>query len=100
MHNDVVKDVSYAGLVMRGDILGLARWRRWADEEQLEIVSSVGVGAATVTQVALQLASGRGLRFDPTLEMVTLTQVCSDQTQYGSLLVAPKGRRPMRKANL
>lgn len=52
MHNDVVNDVSYAGLVMRGDILGLERRRRWGDEEKLEIVLSVGVGGATVTQVA------------------------------------------------
>ena len=48
MHNDVVNDVSYAGLVMRGDILGLERRRRWCDEEKLEIVLSVGVGGATV----------------------------------------------------
>lgn len=52
MHNDVVNDVSYAELVMRGDILGLERRRRWCDEEKLEIVLSVGVGGATVTQVA------------------------------------------------
>jgi transposase len=52
VHNDVVNDVSYAGLVMRGDILGLERRRRWGDEEKLEIVLSVGVGSATVTQVA------------------------------------------------
>jgi transposase len=37
---------------MRGDILGLERRRRWCDEEKLEIVLSVGVGGATVTQVA------------------------------------------------
>src|SRR3989338_8224942 len=37
---------------MRGDILGLERRRRWGDEEKLEIVLSVGVGGATVTQVA------------------------------------------------
>ena len=52
MHNDVVNDVFYAGLLMRGDILGLERRRRWGDEEKLEIVLSVGVGGATVTQVA------------------------------------------------
>lgn len=52
MHSDVVNDVSYVGLVMRGDILGLERRRRWCDEEKLEIVLSVGVGGATVTQVA------------------------------------------------
>lgn len=135
MHSDVVNDVSYAGLLMRGDILGLERRRRWGDEEKLEIVLSVGVAGATVTQVAqrhdvtrqqiyawrhelkkkgllsalpealflpveldrpmdlaiptaaicaeaprpaqieLQLANGRCLRFDPTLEMATLTQV-------------------------
>jgi transposase len=135
VHSDVVNDVSYAGLLMRGDILGLERRRRWGDEEKLEIVLSVGVAGATVTQVAqrhdvtrqqiyawrhelkkkgllsalpealflpveldrpmdlaiptaaicaeaprpaqieLQLANGRCLRFDPTLEMATLTQV-------------------------
>ena len=37
---------------MRGDILGLERRRRWGDEEKLEIVLSVGVAGATVTQVA------------------------------------------------
>lgn len=52
MHNDVVSDVSYAGLAMRGDILGLERRRRWGDEAKLGIVLSVGVDGATVTQVA------------------------------------------------
>ncbi|WP_220180967.1 IS66-like element accessory protein TnpA [Paracoccus versutus] len=51
MHNDVVSDVSYAGLRMRGDVLGLER-RRWDDEEKLGIVLSVGADGATVTQVA------------------------------------------------
>lgn len=37
---------------MRGDILGLERRRRWGDEDKLEIVLSVGVDGATVTQVA------------------------------------------------
>ena len=120
---------------MRGDILGFERRRRWSDDEKLEIVLSVGMGGATVTQVAqrhevtrqqiyawrhelkkkgllsalpealflpvgldgpmelamppaaicadaprsaqieLQLANGRCLRFHPTLEMATLTQV-------------------------
>ena len=32
MHNDVVCDVSYAGVSMRGEILGLERRRRWSDE--------------------------------------------------------------------
>lgn len=52
MYSDVVCDVSYAGLAMRGDILGLERRRRWSDDEKLEIVLSVGMGGATVTQVA------------------------------------------------
>ncbi|AMY72212.1 IS66-like element accessory protein TnpA [Frigidibacter mobilis] len=52
MHSDVVCDVSYAGLAMRGDILGLERRRRWSDDEKLGIVLSVGIGGATVTQVA------------------------------------------------
>nr|WP_165899174.1 transposase [Rhodovulum tesquicola] len=37
---------------MRGDILGLERRRRLSDDEKLEIVLSVGMGDATVTQVA------------------------------------------------
>lgn len=37
---------------MRGDILGVERRRRWSDECKLEIVLSVGVDGATVTQVA------------------------------------------------
>jgi len=49
---DVVKDVSYAGSLMRGEILGLERRRIWRDEDKLEIVMSVGIDGATVTQVA------------------------------------------------
>lgn len=52
MHSDVINDVSYAGLSMRGDILGLERRRRWGEEEKLGIVLSVGVDGATVMQVA------------------------------------------------
>ncbi|NVJ64592.1 MAG: transposase [Flavobacteriaceae bacterium] len=37
---------------MRGEILGVERRRFWRDEDKLEIVMSVGVGGATVTQVA------------------------------------------------
>ncbi len=37
---------------MRGDILGRERRRRWGEEEKLEIVLSVGVNGASVTQVA------------------------------------------------
>ena len=37
---------------MRGEILGMERRRFWRDEDKLEIVMSVGVGGATVTQVA------------------------------------------------
>ncbi len=37
---------------MRGEILGLERRRFWRDEDKLEIVMSVGIGGATVTQVA------------------------------------------------
>ena len=50
--NDVANDVSYAGSVMRGELLGV-EWRRfWRDEDKLEIIMLVGVGGATVTQVA------------------------------------------------
>jgi transposase len=37
---------------MLGEIRGLERRRFWRDEDKLEIVTSVGVGGATVTQVA------------------------------------------------
>jgi transposase len=50
--NYVVNDVPYAGSVMRGEILGLERRRFWRDEDKLEIVASVGIDGATVTQVA------------------------------------------------
>jgi len=51
---DVVNDVPYAGFVMRGEILGLERRRFWRDEDKLEIIMSVGIAGATVTQVALR----------------------------------------------
>ncbi|MGO4914913.1 IS66-like element accessory protein TnpA [Pseudogemmobacter sp. W21_MBD1_M6] len=37
---------------MRGEILGAERRRFWRDEDKLEIVMSVGIDGATVTQVA------------------------------------------------
>jgi transposase len=37
---------------MRGEVLGVERRRRWDDEAKLAIVSAVGIGGATVTQVA------------------------------------------------
>ena len=37
---------------MRGEILGVERRRNWGDDKKLAIVSSVGVGGASVTQVA------------------------------------------------
>ena len=37
---------------MRGELLGVERRRFWRDENKLEIVTSVGIGGATVTQVA------------------------------------------------
>lgn len=37
---------------MRGEILGLERRRFWHDEDKLGIIMSVGVGGATVTEVA------------------------------------------------
>ena len=52
MFNDVISDVSYAGSAMRGEILGVERRRFWHDDDKLEIVMSVGVGGASVTQVA------------------------------------------------
>jgi len=55
VHSDVVSDVSYAEGVMRCEVLGFERRRRWSDDEKLSIVSSVGVDGATVTQVAQTL---------------------------------------------
>ena len=52
MFNDVVSDVSYAGIAMRVEILGQERRRRWRDDEKLAIVMSVGDGGATITEVA------------------------------------------------
>ncbi|WP_371742682.1 transposase [Ensifer sp. ENS09] len=37
---------------MRVEILGQERRRRWGDEHKLDIVMSVGVSGATVTEVA------------------------------------------------
>ncbi len=37
---------------MRVEILGEERRRRWSDEKKLEIVMSVGIDGATVTEVA------------------------------------------------
>jgi transposase len=37
---------------MRMEILGQERRRRWRNEQKLEIVMSVGIDAATVTEVA------------------------------------------------
>eukprot|EP00919_Chromeraceae_sp_WS-2016_P064704 GHVR01153307.1.p2 GENE.GHVR01153307.1~~GHVR01153307.1.p2 ORF type:complete len:127 (-),score=19.45 GHVR01153307.1:222-602(-) len=37
---------------MRGEILGVERRRFWSDEDKLEVVTSVGIGGVTVTQVA------------------------------------------------
>jgi transposase len=50
--NDVVSDVSYAGIAMRVEILGQERRRRWRDDEKLAIVMSVGGAGATITEVA------------------------------------------------
>ena len=54
MFNDVVSDVSYAGIAMRVEILGQERRRRWRDDEKLAIVVSVGDAGATITEVAHQ----------------------------------------------
>ena len=37
---------------MLGEVLGVERRRRWSDDEKLEILLEVGVGGASVTQVA------------------------------------------------
>ena len=38
--------------VMRGEVLGVERRRRWSDEDKFSILSSIGIDGATVTQVA------------------------------------------------
>ena len=40
------------GLVMRGDVPGLERRRRWRDGDKVRIVASAGVGGVTLTQLA------------------------------------------------
>jgi len=52
VHNDVANDVFYVGCVMRGEVLGVERRRRWSDADKLSIVLSVGLDGATVTQIA------------------------------------------------
>jgi transposase len=37
---------------MLGEVLGVERRRRWSENEKLEILLEVGVGGASVTQVA------------------------------------------------
>lgn len=37
---------------VRGEVLGVERRRRWSDQEKLAILQSVGIGGATVSQVA------------------------------------------------
>lgn len=44
---------------MRGEILGVERRRRWSDQEKLAILQSVGIGGATVSQVARRHDLGR-----------------------------------------
>lgn len=65
---------------MRGDIPELERRRRWGDDEKLEIVLSVGVGGATVTQVAQR-------------HEVTRQQICAwrhELKKKGLLLALPE----------
>lgn len=40
--NDVISDVSLARFLMRMEILGQDRRRRWSNEDKLEIVTAVG----------------------------------------------------------
>lgn len=51
MHSDVFNDV-LLGAVMLGEVLGVERRRRWSEDEKLESLSEVGLGGASVTQVA------------------------------------------------
>jgi len=44
---------------MLGEVLGVVWRRRWSEEEKLEILLEIGVGVATVTQVAQRHAITR-----------------------------------------
>jgi transposase len=50
--NDVVSDVSYARFAVRVEVLGQERRRRWSDAKKRDIVMSVGIDGATVSEVA------------------------------------------------
>ena len=52
VHSGVANNVSYARRGDAGRVSGCERRRRWDDEVKLSIVSSVGIGGATVTRMA------------------------------------------------
>lgn len=47
-------DVSWRSAVMRSEVPGVERRRRWSDEEKLSIVASVGTNGASVTDIAFR----------------------------------------------
>ena len=50
---DVVNDVAGAGSGMRHEVIvGVERRRRWSDDQKLAVLAEVGVGGATVAEVA------------------------------------------------
>lgn len=77
--------MSYAGVVMRGDILRLERRRRWGDKQKAAIVLSVGMPErqemvvasepAAPAPIELRLANDRCLRFDATVDTTTLKRL-------------------------
>ena len=50
MFDDVVRDASYAGSAIRGEVLAVGRRRFWRDGGELLIITSVGISRATVAQ--------------------------------------------------
>ncbi|SEP33663.1 transposase [Rhizobium tibeticum] len=91
---------------MRVEILGQERRRRWRDEQKLEIVVSVGIDGATVTEVAQRhdvtrqqiytwrselkkqglLPSSANAVFVPVDMNVVQTEVCGDRQDPSGMI--------------
>lgn len=92
---------------MRVEILGQERRRRWRDEQKLEIVMSVGIDGATVTDVAQRhdvtrqqiytwrselkkkqglLSSSANAVFVPVDMNVVQTEVCGDRQDPSGMI--------------
>ncbi|MBX4967398.1 IS66-like element accessory protein TnpA [Rhizobium binae] len=91
---------------MRVEILGQERRRRWRDEQKLEIVMSVGIDGATVTEVAQRhdvtrqqiytwrselkkqglLSSSANAVFVPVDMNAVQTEVCGDRQEPSGMI--------------